>query len=114
MNTETQTNNQKKSQRDLERGALWLKKSKAGADFLSGYFTDENNNKVNIVVFKNGFKKPGESSPDYRVYLSDNQASSASVSAGTEKKNSSKGAEVPETKATPSTAEEDQADDIPF
>ena len=69
MNT-TQTT--QKNSRDSERGALWLKKSKAGADFLSGYVLDEEKNKVSIVVFKNNFKKPGESSPDYRIYLSDN------------------------------------------
>lgn len=72
MNTDTNANPQKTS-RDLEKGALWLKKSKAGADFLSGYFLDEEKNKINIVVFKNNFKKQGESSPDYRVYLSENK-----------------------------------------
>jgi len=69
MNT-TQTT--QKNSRDSERGALWLKKSKAGADFLSGYVLDEEKNKVSIVVFKNSFKKAGESSPDYRIYISDN------------------------------------------
>jgi len=70
MNNENQT---PKTARDLEIGALWLKKSKAGADFLSGYFLNEKKEKVNIVVFKNNFKKPGEQSPDYRAYLSENK-----------------------------------------
>jgi hypothetical protein len=75
MNNETQTSNtQNKNSRDLERGALWLKKSKAGADFLSGYVIDENKNKINVVVFKNNYKKPGEMSPDYRIYLSETPA----------------------------------------
>jgi uncharacterized protein (DUF736 family) len=110
MNTETQSNNQKKSQRDLEKGALWLKKSKAGADFLSGYITDENNNKVNVVVFKNGFKKPGEMSPDYRVYLSDNQLQSSLPTHKSEKQISQKS----EKTEKPPASEEVSDDDIPF
>jgi hypothetical protein len=109
MNTETQSNNQKKSQRDLEKGALWLKKSKAGADFLSGYITDENNNKVNIVVFKNGFKKPGEMSPDYRVYLSDNQLQSSSPAHKSEKQISQKSENLESASLSGETS-----DDIPF
>lgn len=104
---ETQSNSQKKSQRDLEKGALWLKKSKAGADFLSGYITDENNNKVNIVVFKNGYKKSGESSPDYRIYLSDNQAQSTGSPTATNQQR---------TKTEQKTQEDssENTDDIPF
>jgi hypothetical protein len=108
MNTETQSNNQKKSQRELEKGALWLKKSKAGADFLSGYIIDESNNKVNVVVFKNGYKKPGESSPDYRLYLSDNQAQ-APGSPNSQPKKSQQRSEQ-EDHASGS----DRTDDIPF
>lgn len=108
MSTETQSNNQKKSQRDLEKGALWLKKSKAGADFLSGYITDSSNNKVNVVVFKNGYKKPGESSPDYRIYLSDNQGQSAGLPTSSNQQH---------VKAEQKTQQEDPSDntdDIPF
>ena len=83
MSTENTKNN--KTSRDQEIGALWIKKSKAGASFLSGYTLDENKQKVQVVVFKNGFKKPGESSPDYRVYLSENkgQASPAAITVTT-------------------------------
>jgi hypothetical protein len=108
MNTETQTNNQKTSPRDLEKGALWLKKSKAGADFLSGYIVDESNNKVNVVVFKNGYKKPGESSPDYRLYLSENQNQASPSSNNQQKKPSSK---LEQEEASNSA---DNSDDIPF
>jgi hypothetical protein len=109
MNTETQTSNtQNKNSRDLERGALWLKKSKAGADFLSGYVIDENKNKINVVVFKNNFKKPGEMSPDYRIYLSEAPANQ-------------QGKQVVKSEdATPSKTEDaqnnqqDSSDDIPF
>ena len=108
MSTESQSNNQKKSQRDLEKGALWLKKSKAGADFLSGYVVDESNNRINVVVFKNGYKKPGESSPDYRIYLSENQAP---VTA-----DNNSGQLVQKTNQTSNTQEEalDNSEDIPF
>jgi hypothetical protein len=105
MNTDTQTSNTNtqasKNSRDSERGALWLKKSKAGADFLSGYVLDENKNKINVVVFKNNYKKPGESSPDYRIYLSEAPASSAQPSG----KN---------TKNSDVETQELQSDDIPF
>ena len=73
-----------KSMRELETGALWLKKSKAGNSFLSGYILDENKNKVNIVLFKNNFKKPGEASPDYRIYLSEQQVSKEKISTATQ------------------------------
>ena len=72
MNNDTQTNsNGTTSPKNQELGALWTKKSKAGATFLSGYVLDENQQRVNVVVFKNSYKKPGEKSPDYRVYLSE-------------------------------------------
>lgn len=102
MSTENTKNN--KASRDQEIGALWIKKSKAGASFLSGYVLDENKQKVQVVVFKNGFKKPGESSPDYRVYLSENKNQSTQTSSSTES-------------ATPqdvAVANNDSADDIPF
>jgi uncharacterized protein (DUF736 family) len=107
MSTETQSNNQKKPQRDLEKGALWLKKSKAGADFLSGYITDSSNNKVNVVVFKNGYKKPGESSPDYRIYLSDNQGQSTSSPASGNQQRTKTEQKMQEDSS-------DNTDDIPF
>jgi hypothetical protein len=69
MNNENQTT---KTSREQEAGAFWIKKSKAGNTFLSGYFLDSNKEKVSVVVFKNNFKKPGEPSPDYRIYLSEN------------------------------------------
>ena len=104
MNTDTQTSNTQsvKNSRDSERGALWLKKSKAGADFLSGYVLDESKNKINIVVFKNNYKKPGESSPDYRIYLSEAPASSNQA--------------VPTNavKSTNDDVQESHSDDIPF
>jgi hypothetical protein len=99
MNTENQT---EKSSRDKEIGAFWLKKSKAGNDFLSGYVLGENKEKVSVVVFKNTYKKPGETSPDYRVYLSDSkpQASSGQPTGSPEPVNSSDST--------------DSSDDIPF
>jgi hypothetical protein len=112
---ETQSNSQKKSQRDLEKGALWLKKSKAGADFLSGYITDENNNKVNIVVFKNGFKKPGELSPDYRVYVSENQlAASTSQPQADEQNNVKSKSQAKQPPLASVETDSDPGDDIPF
>lgn len=104
MNTDTQTSNTQsvKNSRDSERGALWLKKSKAGVDFLSGYVLDESKNKINVVVFKNNYKKPGESSPDYRIYLSESPASTNQV------------APTDEAKPANDNVQESHSDDIPF
>lgn len=98
--TNANSSNNGKSMRELEVGALWLKKSKAGANFLSGYFLDESKNKVNIVLFKNNFKKPGESSPDYRMYLSEQQSAKIAVSAQSIDQNHSN--------------DQSDSDDIPF
>jgi hypothetical protein len=97
MSTENTKNT--KTSRDQEAGALWIKKSKAGASFLSGYVLDENKQKVQVVVFKNGFKKPGEASPDYRVYLSENR--NQSVTQGS-----------PESQSP--TGDSETVDEIPF
>ena len=98
MNNENQA---PKTSRELEVGALWLKKSKAGADFLSGYFLNDKKEKVNIVVFKNNFKQAGELSPDYRAYLSEkNQNAQAQQSQPSD--------------PTSNTTEESTSDEIPF
>jgi hypothetical protein len=64
MSTNTNTN---KNQNEL--GALWKKKSKAGLSFLSGYITDHDGQKTDVVVFAND-KKSNERAPDYRLYVS--------------------------------------------
>jgi uncharacterized protein (DUF736 family) len=63
-NTNENTN---KNQNEL--GALWKKKSKAGLSFLSGYITDHDGQKTDVVVFAND-KKSNERAPDYRLYIS--------------------------------------------
>jgi uncharacterized protein (DUF736 family) len=63
-NTNTQQN---KNQNEL--GALWKKKSKTGLSFLSGYITDHDGQKTDVVVFAND-KKSNERAPDYRLYIS--------------------------------------------
>jgi hypothetical protein len=102
MSTENQSTaaTSAKTSREQEAGALWLKKSKAGNSFLSGYFLNESKEKVNVVVFKNNFKKAGEASPDYRIYLSEN-----------------KNQGVPQSASSPASTnveEADSADEIPF
>jgi len=64
MSTNTNTN---KNQNEL--GALWKKKSKAGLSFLSGYITDHDGQRTDVVVFAND-KKSNERAPDYRLYVS--------------------------------------------
>lgn len=55
--------------RNDEIGGLWLKESQKGTKFMSGTMTF-NGEKVEVVVFKNSHKQPGEKTPDYRVYRS--------------------------------------------
>ena len=64
MSTNTNTN---KNANEL--GALWKKKSKTGLSFLSGYITDHDGQRTDVVVFANS-KKSNERAPDYRLYLS--------------------------------------------
>jgi len=65
-NTNTNTNTNKNQN---ELGALWKKKSKAGMSFLSGYISDHDGSRTDIVIFAND-KKTNEKAPDYRVYIS--------------------------------------------
>lgn len=48
-------------------GALWQKKTKTGATFLSGTIND-----VDVVIFKNDYKKE-DRHPDWKVYPSQKQ-----------------------------------------
>lgn len=47
-----------------EIGALWLKSGSRG-EYMTGTINGEA-----VVVFKNGYKKPGEKTPDWRVMKS--------------------------------------------
>lgn len=55
--------------RESELGGLWLKTSNAGKKYMSGRFNIDGQT-VEVVVFKNERKQPGEKTPDYRVYRS--------------------------------------------
>jgi len=67
MNNNNNNNQQNKNPNEL--GALWKKKSKTGLSFLSGYITDHDGQKTDVVVFAND-KKSNERAPDYRLYIS--------------------------------------------
>jgi hypothetical protein len=51
-------------------GALWEKTTKAGVTFLSGE-VDINGKKTRVTCFQNTYKKPGEKSPDWRIFVDD-------------------------------------------
>jgi hypothetical protein len=51
-----------------ELGALWVRQGRNG-DFFSGKLTI-NGEAIEIVVFSNTHKQPGEKSPDWRIYKS--------------------------------------------
>ncbi len=55
--------------RDSELGALWTRQGRSG-DFLSGKITIDGV-VTELVVFPNSHKKPGEKSPDWRIYKSE-------------------------------------------
>ena len=55
----------KKNQDEI--GALWINRDKNGDRFLAGD-VEINQEKVRILVFKNGFKKEGSNDPDFRVH----------------------------------------------
>lgn len=52
-----------------ECGALWLGESKDGkTKFFKGTMTESSGRVQPVVIFRNGFKKPGSNEPDYRIY----------------------------------------------
>jgi uncharacterized protein (DUF736 family) len=55
--------------RESEMGGLWVKTSQAGREFMSGTLTIDGQ-PVEVVLFPNTYKKPGERTPDWRVYKS--------------------------------------------
>ena len=72
-----------------EIGALWVKESPS-QKYMSGHFTDQDGNRVRVVIFTNKHKKK-DTHPDYRVYKSaepsgvsqTNQVEAATVEAAT-------------------------------
>lgn len=57
--------------KNKEIGALWEKTSKAGNKFKTGYVQLESGERIEVVVFTNQYKKPGDNTPDLRIYLSE-------------------------------------------
>jgi uncharacterized protein (DUF736 family) len=55
--------------KENEIGALWERKSSDGKEFMTGTI-NLGETVMEIVVFKNGFKKEGEKTPDWRIYKS--------------------------------------------
>ena len=53
--------------KDESIGALWISDNPKVA--FSGNINMESG-KVKVIVFKNSFKKEGEKSPDYKIYIS--------------------------------------------
>jgi uncharacterized protein (DUF736 family) len=52
-----------------EVGALWERSTKDGKVYMSGTINGQD-----VVLFHNDYKKPGEKSPDWRVYKSQPRA----------------------------------------
>jgi len=77
--TNTNTNNKKE-----ELGALWRKKSMNGSEYYSGTISF-NGEKKEVVVFQNAYKKEGERTPDFRIYLSERREQPAMQTAASTK-----------------------------
>ena len=60
--------NQENEWAKREIGALWVKESPS-QKYFSGHFTDQDGNRVKVVIFTNKHKKK-ETHPDYRIYKS--------------------------------------------
>lgn len=66
-------------------GGLWVNTSKKGDTYLSGS-VELGGTATKIVVFKNTFKKDGENTPDYRIYLSSSGDGGSSAPAKSDEK----------------------------
>ena len=87
--------------RASEVGALWVRSGRNG-EFLSGKVT-VNGTEIEVVVFKNDKKQPGERSPDWRMYKSEPREGYAPS------------AQAPQQRRAPMTAKDlDDSIDIPF
>ena len=64
------TNEQTNQNNDKELGAIWIKQSKKGNEYMSGKITSPGGEEFNVVIFPNT-KKTKETQPDYRIYLSE-------------------------------------------
>jgi len=51
----------------VRTGALWLKKGKNGT-FMSGVIDIDDDTRISIIVFKNGYKEQANQ-PDYVIYV---------------------------------------------
>ena len=68
-----QTKNNKWREREI--GAFWKKKGPTST-YCSGYFFDQNGQKIRLMMFPNSVKK-SENAPDFHVYLSEDEVAGA-------------------------------------
>ena len=68
----SEQNTQENEWAKREIGALWVKESPS-QKYFSGHFTDQDGNRVKVVIFTNKHKKK-DTHPDYRVYKSTDPA----------------------------------------
>lgn len=101
--SETNTNNKKE-----ELGALWRKKSMNGSEYYSGTI-NFNGEKKEVVVFQNAYKKEGERTPDFRIYLSEKRDQNSNAGPATAQKVEAKPARKPSVQVETLSEEE-----IPF
>lgn len=106
------TNNSNKQNKKNEVGALWKKVSTSGSEYFSGYVSGENGEKIKVVAFENTYKKPGETTPDFRIFISEARQTEGSASPVADRRES----QSPKKNKTieNSVVEEVSGDDIPF
>lgn len=91
-----------------EAGALWIKKSKTGNQFLTGKIKSKSGEEISVMVFKNKYKTEGSNQPDYRVYFDNNLNKKEDAPVKKEAVDSSKKTEAKSTQTSSTT------EDIPF
>ncbi len=91
-----------------EAGALWIKKSKTGNQFLTGKIKSKSGEEISVMVFKNKYKTEGSNQPDYRVYFDNNLNKKDESLVKKEVVNTTKKTEPKSTQSSPVT------EDIPF
>ena len=75
--------------KERELGALWVKKSNNGSQYMTGHIElKDASGKVQLVVFKNrgkrnedGTSSKSENAPDFRLYLSEKRENQTNKSA---------------------------------
>lgn len=109
--------NNNTSMKENEAGAFWMRKSKAGLQYLSGKITSKSGEAISLMVFKNKYKVEGSKQPDYRAYFETPREDASPVQSSSPDKKAPAKKAVPAVNAEPvpeTVTPEIESEDIPF